>query len=561
MVGSLSVGNLGERIQGMTPPIWQRMSPTQRIVIGAGALTAVALTLGLLIWAQQPEYGQLYTGLSAEDAGAITGKLKETRVPYQLGDGGKTILVPSGEIHESRLQMAAQGLPTGGRVGFEVFDRNIFGMPEFVQHLNYQRALEGELGRTIGQVAGVESARVHLVIPKDALFTEAQREATASVVVKLRPNAKLNAQQVQSIRHLVSTSVEGLQTKNITLADTEGRLLQDATQPDASTAQLDAKRAYERNVEQQVASMLEQTIGPSKASVRVNALLNWDKIEATTETFTPPGTAVQPRSVRELNESFRGEGPPPEGGVPGSTTNVPPTYFGSGGSGPSDYTKRDVTTNYELSKQIEKRLPAPGTIQRLSVAVMVPEEFGPRVAGIQALVAAAAGVNPERGDIVAVQPLPLDTSRADAERQAVSDEQQFQLIRTGMLMLGGLLALALIIFGLGRTIGAQRRPSPTVVWEAEPPQPAQLSTTETAPPPAAAGAVAPMALPVPEEELQRLAAEDRQRQEAEVRTEEARIEEEERAERTKSLQEMAQNDPERLAEVLQIWMSEDRRGR
>ncbi|MBI4212872.1 MAG: flagellar M-ring protein FliF [Chloroflexi bacterium] len=568
MVGSLPLGGFTDRLQQMAPPIWQRMSATQRMIIGGASVAAAALGIGLMAWAQQPDYQRLYEGLRPEDAAAVVAKLKESRVPYQIADNGSTILVPAHDVYESRLSLAAQGIPTGGRVGFEVFDKNIFGMPEFVQQLNFQRGLEGELERTIGQIAGVQAARVHLVIPKQQLFTEAQKDATASIALTLKPNTKLNAQQVTSIRHLVATSVEGLQTKNITITDSQGGLLQDAAlQPDATSAQLEAKRSYERSIEQSLASLLDQTIGiepstgQSKASVKVNALMNWDQVEATSETFTPAGTTAQPRSVRDLRETFSGQGAPPEGGVPGSTTNVPPTYAGAAGTGPSDYTRNDVTTNYELSKVIEKRVPAPGTVQRLSVAVMVPDTNAAQLDSIRALVTAAAGISPERGDVVQVAALPLDTSRADAARDALNQQQQFELMLTALKIFGGLLALGLILFGLSRTVGAPGRPTPsTVVWEGERPAPPALAPEPAAVAvgEAAAGAVAattapaaPMGLPVPEAELRRM-------EEERLRQESAAQEEARRAQDAESLQEMARADPERLAEVLQIWLSEDR---
>jgi flagellar M-ring protein FliF len=572
MIGSFPIGSFTDRLNQMAPPVWQRMSSAQRLIVGGGGLAAVGLAVGLIVWSQQPEYGRLYENLPPEDSSAVVAKLKENHVPYQLADGGRTIMVPNREVLDTRLSMASQGLPTGGRVGFEVFDKNMFGMPEFIQKLNYQRALEGELERTINQINGIESSRVHLVIPKPQLFTEAQKDATASVTIKTKANVRLAAAQVTAIRHLVASSVEGLDAKKISIQDTDGKLLEDSSQPNASTSQLDAKRGYERSVEQAVATMLDQTIGidPStgqtKASVRVNALMNWDQIEATSETFSPVAAGValapQPRSQRVVEESFSGQGAPPEGGVPGSTTNVPPTYFGSGGSGPSDYTRKDTTTNFELSKVVEKKVPAPGTLQRLSVAVMVPDTVpAAQLANIEALVTAAAGIDKARGDVVSVAALPLDTSLADAAQQALRDQQVTEITLTGMKIFGGLAALALILFGLTRTVGAPRPVAPTMVSVAPPTQPAPMAPPEEIAAAAPAPAVEPAsvaALPIPQEEVQRMLEEERRKQAEAEETERIRQEEEAREEANASFQEMARNDPERLAEVLQIWLSEDR---
>jgi flagellar M-ring protein FliF len=586
MVGSIPVGNFAERINEWTPSIWKRMSSVQRMIVAGAAATAVALSVGLTVWSQQPEYARLYETLSPEDSAAVIGKLKESHVPYQLADGGATIMVPSRDVLDTRVSLAGQGIPSGGRVGFEVFDKNIFGMPEFVQKLNYQRALEGELERTINQINGVESSRVHLVVPKTQLFTEAQKAATASITLKMKPNTKVNAQQVSSVRHLVASSVEGLKPKDITITDTEGKLLQDAATPDASTSQLDAKRTYERTVEQALSTMLDQTVGIdpitglSKASVRVNAVMNWDQIEATSETYSPvssTGVAAvpQPRSVRSLEENFSGTGAPPEGGVPGSTTNVPPTYFGGSSNGPSDYSRKDTTTNYEISKEVKKTVPTPGGVQRLSVAVLVPDTIpSTQVANIEALVAAAAGLDRARGDVVSVAALPLDTSIADAAQQALRDQQVTEITVTGMKIVGGLAALALILFGLGRTVGAPRVAAATMVSVATPPegasQPKEVDASSMAPMASVTSeAPAPAALPVPKEEVQRMLEEERRlaaeaeaaennRQEEEAAAEKAREDEEAKEEANASFAEMARNDPERLAEVLQIWLSEDK---
>lgn len=587
MVGSIPVGNFTDRLNQWTPPIWRRMTQIQRMIAGGATATAVALAAGLVVWSQQPEYSKLYESLPPEDSAAVVGKLKEGHVPYQLADGGATVLVPSREVLDTRVTLAGQGIPTGGRVGFEVFDKNIFGMPEFVQKLNFQRALEGELERTINQMTGIESSRVHLAIPKQQLFTEAQKDATAAVALKLKPNNRASAQQVAAIRHMVASSVEGLKPNSITISDTEGKLLQDAATPDASTAQMDAKRTYERTVEQAVGTMLDQTVGidpvtgQSKASVRVNAIMNWDQIESTAEIFSPVLTGgvtaqPQPRSIRSLEETFSGQGAPPEGGVPGATTNVPPTYFGSQGSGPSDYTRRDVTTNNELSKENRKTIAAPGGVQRLSVAVMVPDTIpSAQIANIERLVTAAAGLNTARGDVVSVEALPLDTSIAEAAQQALRDQQITEITVTGMKIFGGLAALALILFGLGRTVGAPRMAPATSVSVAPPPPtpapPVEEVEAATGEPAAAVTGETPavQALPIPQEEVQRLLEEEQRKQAAAEAAENARQEEEATAEKTReeeeakeaanaSFAEMARNDPERLAEVLQIWLAEDK---
>lgn len=568
---SARFANVTEQLQSMLPQPLQRLTSTQQAIVAAGAVGTIVALVALAVWAQRPEYAPLYTGLSPEDAGAVTSRLRDAKTPYELTDGGSTILVARNQVYDTRLTMASQGLPTGGRVGFEIFDKTNFGVPEFVQQLNFQRALEGELERTIGQIAGVDKATVHLVMPKTELFSEQQRETTASVTLKLTPNTRMQPGQVAAIRHLVASSVAGLQPKKIVIADTGGNLLLDGAPAETSTSainsQMDAKRSYERGVEQAVTAILTQTLGPEKAVVRANAIMNWDQVEANAETFSPGGAAPQPRSMQQTQESFSGQGLPPEGGIPGTTTNVPPVYTGvGGGQGPTDYSRQQVTTNFELSKVIEKRTPAPGALQRLSVAVMVPDSVpDTQIQSLSSLVAAAAGIDTARGDTVSVAALPLDTSAKDAAEQATRDAQQHELEMTG-LKIGGAL-LAILIFFLGMRFiagGVGRRGAVPVTTIVEPRAPGDtsmpaLTGTEGAEgqlPGASQGEGGPALLPSlpPSMEEQKRVEAERIRQENEARMAE------QRASQLAELQELAKTDPQRVAEVVQIWLADDRRG-
>jgi flagellar biosynthesis/type III secretory pathway M-ring protein FliF/YscJ len=363
--------------------------------------------------------------------------------------------------------------------------------------------------------------------------------------------------------------VSGLQPKNVVLGDTSGNLLEDAAKSDTSSSainsQLDAKRSYERGVEQAVTTLLTQTLGPEKAVVRANALMNWDQVDAHVETFSPAGAAPQPRSTKQSQETFSGQGLPPEGGVPGTTTNVPPIYTGAaGGGGPTDYSRQDVTTNFELSKETKKVIPALGSVQRLSVAVMVPDTVAPaQIQSLSSLVAAAAGIDIARGDTVSVAALPLDTSKAEAADQAARDQAQHELEMTGVKIGGALAAILLFFVGMrfiGGGVGRRGTPS-TVVMEGQPgagPLPAIPGLEDlTAVPGAAGGAVpattAPLELPMSTEEQRRI-EEERMRQERDARMSEMR------STQLGQLQELAKTDPQRVAEVLQIWLAEDRRG-
>ena len=201
------------------------LAPGKRLLVGGVVLACVAAFALLIMLANRTDYRPLFTNLASEDAGEIVKKLKEAKTPYQITPDGKGIMVPSDRVYELRLSLASEGLPQGGGVGFEIFDRKNFGMTEFVQKLNYQRALQGELARTITQISGVEQARVHLVIPEKTLFKEAEKPPTASVVLKMKGSKSLRDTEVQGVVHLISSSIEGMNADNVTVLDSRGKIL------------------------------------------------------------------------------------------------------------------------------------------------------------------------------------------------------------------------------------------------------------------------------------------------------------------------------------------------
>ncbi|WDT80113.1 MAG: flagellar basal-body MS-ring/collar protein FliF [Candidatus Manganitrophus sp.] len=281
----------------------------------------------LWLWVQKPEFQILYTNLSSEDAASVVAKLKEGRIPYELSADSTAVSVPAERVHELRLQMAGQGLPQGGGVGFEIFDRNSFGTTEFVQKLNYRRALQGELSRTIGQLAEVSKARVHLVVPERTLFSERKEPSRASVVVTLRAGKRLSEGQVQGIIHLVSSSVEGLSPQTVTVVDSHGQILSrpgDESSPvQMTSAQLDYQKHLEKEIEGKIQSMLETVVGTGKAVVRVTSLLDLRQVEHTEEKFDPDTQVVrsEQRAQEQLSGSSASAG---SSGVPGVLSNVPP---------------------------------------------------------------------------------------------------------------------------------------------------------------------------------------------------------------------------------------------
>ncbi len=353
-------------------PNFSQFTISQRMIILVALAGSIAGLVAVGLWTQQPDMQVLFSNLAPDDAGAIVDKLKDAKVPYETSGGGTTILVPSAQVHDMRLQLAGQGLPHGGGVGFEIFDRSTLGMSEFVQKLNYRRALQGELARTIAQMPEVERARVHLAMPERRLFATEQDRARASVVLSLRGSQTLGKAQVQGVIHLVSSSVEGLQARDVTVVDGHGQLLSNSSSDETAGltgSQLEYQRTVEKDIEGRIQSMLERIVGANKAVVRVSSLLDFRKVETTEERFDPNGQVV--RSEQRGQEKASGVNGT-SGGVPGVESNVPPGSDLEAGqtSSTSNQTKNE-TVNYEISRTVSRIVEPIGTVKQLSVAVLV----------------------------------------------------------------------------------------------------------------------------------------------------------------------------------------------
>jgi flagellar M-ring protein FliF len=422
-----------KNILGKGKERFQQLSGSQRgillALVGAGILAGIFL----IFLSGHTDYGVLFTNLSQEDAGAIVTKLKEKKVPYQVESGGTAILVPKTEMFELRLLLASEGLPRGGGVGFEIFDRQDLGVTDFVQRLNYQRALQGELARTIAGMPEILEARVHVVSPKESLFLEDQKKPSASVAVKLRPGRVLSPAQVEGIVNLVASAVAGLHPSQVTVVDLNGRILSKPQDPASitglSTRQIDLQRQVEESYERKLQELLDKMLGPRKSFVRVSTELDFQKIDLREETFTPNRDLV--RSEQKVSErSTRPvEGGNPESGIDLSRGTVTPPPPGKGpppltapaapakpgASGSERYTE---LRNYEINKVVRQVVDTPGKIKRLSLAVVVDgiykgkgNTFTPRDAEemrqLANLAKKAVGFNPERGDQLEVSCAPL----------------------------------------------------------------------------------------------------------------------------------------------------------
>ena len=379
----------------------------------------------------------MYTNLDPHDAGIILNRLKDQKIPYQISANGSTILIPQENIYETRMNLASEGLPQGGGIGFEVFDNTKLGMSEFAQNVNYQRALQGELARTISGFAEVDSCRLHIVMPEKSLFVEDAQPASASVVLKLRHGKWLTQEQVQGIVHLVSSSVSRLGPENVTVVDTNGRLLagiKDQTDRAAlSSDQLDYQAKVERKLENQVMTMLEKALGANKAIVRVSCALDFKRHEMTEERFFPENQVV--RSEQMFNEVAKGTDLTPQG-IPGIQSNLPeqrPALNKTVEDENKTFEKQDRTVNYEIGKLTSHTMEPVGGMQRISVAVLVdgtyrstPNKAGelewayvPRTAEeltkIENLVKSAVNFVDERGDKVEVVNIPFETTQINKD--------------------------------------------------------------------------------------------------------------------------------------------------
>lgn len=391
--------------------MFSKFSINQRMIILIALAGSVAGLIALALWTQQPDMQVLFTNLNGEDAAAIIDKLKETKVPYETTGGGATVLVPSAQVHDLRLQLATQGLPHGGGVGYEIFDRTSIGMSEFVQKLNYRRALQGELARTIAQMPEVERARVHLAIPERRLFANEQDKARASVIVSLRNGQLLTKAQVQGVIHLVASSVEGLQARDVTVVDGHGHLLSSTVTDDTAgltNTQLEYQRNIEKDIETRIQTMLERIVGLNKAVVRVSSLVDFRKVETTEERYDPNGQVV--RSEQRGQEKSNGANGV-SGGVPGVQSNVPPgTDQEPAQTSSSNSQTKNETVNYEISRTVSKIVEPVGAIKKLSVAVLVD--------GIYEAPKAGEG---DKADKAAAEPARKYTPRSEEDMKRIEE--------------------------------------------------------------------------------------------------------------------------------------------
>jgi flagellar M-ring protein FliF len=352
--------------------IFRAIPLTQKIMMGAVLLLVLFGCMGLYLYGQKAAYQPLYGSLSTEDAASIAEELAAQDVPFQIQGGGTLILVPAERVYDLRLTLAGSGLPKGGGVGFEIFDETDFGTTEFVQKLNYQRALQGELARTIKEINEVSDARVMIVMAEDSVFIEESKPATASVLLKLRSG--LSKSKVEAVVNLVASAVEDLATDNVTVVDTEGNVLSkkkdEGGQAEVADAKLEYKLTYENNLARQIQTMLERIVGSGKAIVRVAADMNFDQVDLSEEIYEQDPEAQVVRSSQktvESSENTMGS----ENGVSSVNTAGAGAGAGVGSQQAEAARKESETVNYEINRTVRRTLNPVAEIERLSVAAVL----------------------------------------------------------------------------------------------------------------------------------------------------------------------------------------------
>jgi flagellar M-ring protein FliF len=464
------------------------LSAKQLVGLGVVFIAVIGVVVGSAYYISQPTYSLLVGDMDAETANAVIGKLKTNKIAYQLSDGGRSVSVPVEKVDELRLEMSSGGLPSAGRIGFEIFDKPAFGTTEFLEHVNYRRAIEGELARTIGTLSEVASARVHIAMAKESLFVDEDQPAKASVVLRLKANRPLAQATVRGIANLVAGSVESLRPEAVVILDTYGRpLTKPADGDDAlgSAAQADRQQQIERDLTQRVVTLLEPVVGEGHVRVNVAAHLNPESVEETEERWDP-ASVVRSRQTTTETGAMAGS----SGGVAGARANQP-SALSTAASNPANAAapaapassvaallaptppgKSSEVTNYEVGKTTRHTISPQGSLARLSVAVILDDE---RVAGkdgaapttkswdpdgikrIHGIVAAAVGFDEGRGDQLTVENIAFDVAPAEPEplkptvMQQVTDavKEQWPGALRGVAIFG--LAM-LALFGVLRPI-------------------------------------------------------------------------------------------------------------
>lgn len=422
------------------------LSNQKKLGLMIAVAAIIALTVGAWMWSQTPDYKVLYSNVSDQDGGAIINSLQQMNIPFKFANGGDSILIPGNQVHEVRLRLASQGLPKGGLAGFELMENQKFGSSQFLEQINYQRALEGELARSVQSLSAVQSARVHLALTKPSVFARERQQPSASVLLNLYSGRLLSEEQVSAIVHLVSSSVPNLPVKNVTVIDQNGNLLStqsnNKTETGLDAGQLRYLQELEEGYTNRIEAILSPIMGASNVRAQVTADVDFSRIERAEEIYRPNKGDEEPAAIRsQQNTESLSINSPIDGGIPGALTNRPPEpanapiEVNENGEEAADKPetiptdkRTESTINYEVDKTVQHTRQSMGGIKRLSAAVVVNyrtriDEEGnvtheplsaEEIAKINDLVKQAMGFNSNRGDTLTVSNNIFSPSNDDA---------------------------------------------------------------------------------------------------------------------------------------------------
>lgn len=423
------MGTIQEKIDN-----FKNLDQNQKTIILAAFALVISTLVVITFWFNRTEYKVLYNDLSDKDAAQVTKILKEKKVLFKLQDQGKTILVPENSVQQLRLDLAGEGLPKSGTMGFEIFDKTDFQSSEFVEGVKYVRALQGELSTTINKLEAVEESRINLSIPRRRIYMNEDEKPSASVVLKLRYGYNLNNEEIRGIAFLVASCVEGLKPENVTIMSTDGSLLSEFMQDgalSASSNQLRIQKEMQKNLELKVSTLLTQILGEGKAVVKAHVDLKQDQKEIKKEIYQPTtGNVGVIRSSQTLQEDYEEKdrqtgnaagGATPTASPSPSAVNVP--GVASTGSGQPVYGQKSLITNYEISKIVENERVYPGEIKKISLGVVIDAKAGikdDQLKSIRDVIASSAGIDKARGDLLTVRVIgfhkkPLEQAEEKAE--------------------------------------------------------------------------------------------------------------------------------------------------
>jgi flagellar M-ring protein FliF len=524
---------LTSRLQGFQRT-FAAFTPGQKTVAIIGGLALLLASFLVFRWAATPAYAPLFTNMAAADASAVIDELEKNGTPYQLADGGNTILVPREQVYDARIQLSGQGLPSEGTDGYALLDDQSLSTSQFQEQTSYKRAIEGELEKTIEALDVVDTAVVHVAMPQEELFESDTKPTTASVLVDTRSGQSMDAGQVQAVVHLVASSVEGLDPKQVTVSDSTGQVLSAAGNTAATVGDARSQQVqdFEEKMRSSVSAMLDRVLGAGNSAVAVTADLNFDQTTTqTTRYFTDPETI--PLTSSTMTETYtapgNGDGVRP-GGVVGPDGQLDPAAEAADGA--TEYSKEQQVSDNAVNKEVEHREAAPGNVESLHFAVVLDQRAlgAIDVAAVEDLVSSSVGINTQRGDTVEVTAMPFDRSQekenAAALAAAKKAEERAELISLAKTAGLVLVVLAVLALAWQRSKKNQKAREQATTYVVE-----QLRRTQEPPPAVEPPTQTPAELLAAGNNELRVAARD-------------------------EIAELVERQPEEVAQLLRGWLSE-----